>query len=56
LKKVRDYFGEYVALYFSFSGSLVASLWIPSLIGAIFFSLEIWNQYQCLFNNLKDIK
>jgi hypothetical protein len=59
LKKVRDYFGEYVGLYFSFSGALVASLWIPSLIGVIFFFLEIWNQYanfKCLINGLKNIK
>ncbi|XP_074650547.1 anoctamin-7-like isoform X3 [Tubulanus polymorphus] len=36
--KVRNYFGEKIALYFAWSGTLITSLWIPTLFGlAIFF-------------------
>ena len=44
LTKIRDYFGEYISLYFSFSGALIASLWLPSIIGLIFFCLGVWNR------------
>ena len=41
LQDIRDYFGEYVAFYFSFAGVLISSLWIPSLLGILFFVIEI---------------
>ena len=41
LQDIRDYFGEYVALYFSFAGILISSLWIPSLLGILFFIIGI---------------
>ena len=34
---IRNYFGEYIALYFSFCGVLISSLWLISLIGIAFF-------------------
>ena len=38
LWKIRNYFGEKIALYFAWSGTLITSLWIPTLFGlAIFF-------------------
>ena len=38
LWKVRNYFGEKIALYYAWSGMLISTLWIPTLFGlAIFF-------------------
>ena len=38
LWKIRNYFGEKIALYFAWSGMLIMSLWIPTLLGlGIFF-------------------
>ena len=33
LNQIRDYFGESFTLYFAWLGVLIASLWIPALIG-----------------------
>ncbi|XP_028401787.1 anoctamin-4-like isoform X2 [Dendronephthya gigantea] len=35
LWKIRNYFGEQIALYFAWLGLLVSSLWIPMIIGLI---------------------
>ena len=38
LWKIRNYFGEKIALYFAWSGCIISTLWIPMLLGlAIFF-------------------
>lgn len=37
LYEVRNYFGEYVAFYFAWLGVLLATLWIPTIIGVGFF-------------------
>ncbi|XP_013418581.1 anoctamin-7 [Lingula anatina] len=38
LWKIRNYFGEKIALYFAWSGLLITSLWMPTLFGlSIFF-------------------
>ena len=44
LEKVRDYFGEYIAFYFSFTGHLISSLWVLALIGVAFFTISVTNK------------
>ena len=34
---IRNYFGEYIAFYFGFCGTMLASLWIPVFAGIAFF-------------------
>jgi hypothetical protein len=46
LFKIRNYFGETVALYFAWCGTLISSLWLISLIGIIFFSIELSKSIQ----------
>jgi hypothetical protein len=41
LDLIREYFGEYVAFYFAWFGTLIGSLWFPSFFGLIFFIVEI---------------
>nr|XP_006816508.1 PREDICTED: anoctamin-4-like [Saccoglossus kowalevskii] len=33
LWKIRNYFGEKIAFYFAWSGTLITTLWIPTLLG-----------------------
>lgn len=37
LWKIRNYFGEKIAFYFAWSGTLVSSLWLPMLFGFAIF-------------------
>ncbi|XP_022325687.2 anoctamin-7-like isoform X2 [Crassostrea virginica] len=37
LWRIRNYFGEKIALYFAWSGHLISSLWIPMLFGLAIF-------------------
>ncbi|PVD35218.1 hypothetical protein C0Q70_06499 [Pomacea canaliculata] len=48
--KIRDYFGERIALYFAWSGLLVTSLWIPTLFGI---SVFIYGLYERLTESFK---
>ena len=41
LNLIREYFGEKVALYFAWSGMLIATLWLPSLVGIVFFGVGL---------------
>lgn len=40
---VRDYFGESNAIYFAWLGFLISCLWLPSLIGLVFFIVGMSN-------------
>ncbi len=44
LRMIREYYGEYIALYFSFTGILISSLWIPALLGVGFFTMGVINR------------
>lgn len=37
LWQVRNYFGEKIALYFAWSGTLITSLWLPAIFGFVVF-------------------
>ena len=37
LWKIRNYFGEKIAMYFAWSGTLIMTLWIPAVLGIIIF-------------------
>ncbi len=37
IMKIRRYFGSKIALYFAWTGTLISSLWIPSLFGLVCF-------------------
>ncbi|XP_076315841.1 anoctamin-7-like [Tachypleus tridentatus] len=41
LDMVRDYFGEKIAFYFGWVGTLITSLWMPALLGIIVFSVGV---------------
>jgi hypothetical protein len=43
LFKVRNYFGEIIALYFAWCGTVISSLWLVSCIGIIFFFIGFAN-------------
>ena len=43
---VQDYFGEYIAFYFAFCGSLISSLWILTITGIAIFIVGTIYQYQ----------
>lgn len=43
LMKIRAYFGETVALYFAWLGTVISSLWLISVIGVIFFFIGLYN-------------
>ena len=51
LRLVKDYFGEVVAFYFAFIGSFISTLWLPSLIGIVFFIIGIVQGY----NNMNSV-
>jgi hypothetical protein len=43
--KIRDYFGEKISFYFVWSGMLISTLWIPTIVGIIFFSIGLNKRY-----------
>ena len=45
LWKVRNYFGEKIALYFAWSGTLITTLWIPTLFGISVFFYGLYLRY-----------
>jgi hypothetical protein len=51
LGSIRDYFGEQNAIYFGFVGSFITMLWIPALVGIVFFVLGLSFYYR----QVKDI-
>jgi hypothetical protein len=38
---IRNYFGETNALYFAWLGVFISSLWLPSLVGVVFFGIGL---------------
>ena len=45
LWKIRNYFGEKIALYFAWSGTLITTLWIPTLFGICVFFYGLYLRY-----------
>lgn len=45
INMIRDYFGEEVAFYFVWVGALLTCLWVPSIIGIIFFFIGLSIRY-----------
>lgn len=45
INMIRDYFGEEVAFYFVWVGVLLTCLWVPSIIGIIFFFIGLSIRY-----------
>ncbi|KAJ8319692.1 hypothetical protein KUTeg_002757 [Tegillarca granosa] len=45
LWKIRNYFGEKIALYFAWCGTLIVSLWIPTLFGFAIFLYGLVSRY-----------
>lgn len=46
LWKIRNYFGEKIALYFAWSGMLTSSLWIPTVFGIAIFLYGLIHRFE----------
>jgi len=53
LGSIRDYFGEQNAIYFGFVGSFITMLWIPALVGIVFFVLGLSFYYRQVKDTFK---
>lgn len=42
LWKIRNYFGEKIALYFAWAGTLIYTLWVPTLFGLAVFAYGLY--------------
>lgn len=45
LWKIRNYFGEKIALYFAWTGMLTSTLWIPTIFGFCIFLYGLIARY-----------
>jgi Calcium-activated chloride channel len=45
LWKIRNYFGEKIALYFAWCGTLILTLWLPMLFGIAVFLYGLYLRY-----------
>ncbi len=43
---IQNYFGEYIAFYFAFCGSIISYLWVPTFTGIAFFVVGAINKYK----------
>jgi hypothetical protein len=55
LFKIRNLFGETIALYFAWCGTIISSLWLISLIGIIFFLIGLIDSIKNSSNRSKQI-
>lgn len=42
IESIREYYGEYITMYFAFLGHYTSWLIVPSVVGAIIFALSPW--------------
>lgn len=47
LWKIRNYFGEKIAFYFAWSGTLVSTLWLPMIFGFAVFIYGLVERFVC---------
>lgn len=45
LDKVRNYFGEKISFYFAWCGTLIVSLWFPTILGLAIFIYGLQLRY-----------
>ncbi|XP_060551191.1 anoctamin-4-like isoform X4 [Ruditapes philippinarum] len=51
--KIRNYFGEKIALYFAWAGLLITSLWIPTIFGLACFSYGLTVSFERSAQNVE---
>lgn len=49
LWKIRNYFGEKIALYFAWCGTLILTLWLPMLFGFAVFLYGLYLRWAFVF-------
>ncbi|CAD5118244.1 DgyrCDS6968 [Dimorphilus gyrociliatus] len=55
LWKIRNYFGEKISLYFAWVGTLIVSLWIPTLLGLAIFFYGLYLSIEHNINNTNQL-
>ena len=55
LFKIRNYFGETIALYFAWCGTIISSLWLISFIGILFFLIGLIDSIKSSSNRCEEV-